>query len=428
MITSRLVILFLSFVGLVTSAMTRGNGSLPSCAVVLDGKLPSSTPSNFQFSGNVRRYYIAAEETEWDYAPTGWDNWLGVPFEQSPRAQFAGYTKYGTKWLKALYKGYTDASFTECTDQPAFQGSQGPTIRAEVGDLIEILFVNQLRKNYATMHSMGLAYTKSFEGSDYPNNTTPGIAVKLPLADHVPPAVEPQNCAVYKWVVNDSAGPPAGTPAKIHSYHSYVSLQEDANAGLIGPTIIYARGAMNKTMSSYREFPILYNTYDESVSWLSAENKARLDPANTTKSSNGVVNTWGLPSGNNSVWGPQLTNFSGGRQFGSAPTFYSINGYVYSNTPTFEMCLDDNVIWGFNIYGAASHVFHMHGNGLAYNDHNQYAESGNDGVGKTLYTTAVGEGMWQVICHVQNHLTLGMLANYRVYPKGQCPLPPLTSA
>jgi hypothetical protein len=44
----------------------------------LDGKLPSSTPSDFHFSGNVRRYYIAAEEFEWDYAPTGWDNWLGV--------------------------------------------------------------------------------------------------------------------------------------------------------------------------------------------------------------------------------------------------------------------------------------------------------------------------------------------------------------
>lgn len=76
--TNRFLVLFLSAVGLVTSEMTRRNGSLPSCTATLDGKLPSFTPSNFQFSGNVRRYYIAAEETEWDYAPTGWDNWLGV--------------------------------------------------------------------------------------------------------------------------------------------------------------------------------------------------------------------------------------------------------------------------------------------------------------------------------------------------------------
>jgi hypothetical protein len=70
---------------------------------------------------------------------------------------------------------------------------------------------------------------------------------------------------------------------------------------------------------------------------------------------------------------------------------------------------------------------HMHGNGLAYNKYNQYAMSGNDGVGKTLYTTAVDEGKWQILCHVQNHMTLGMVANYRVYPSENCPLPPLAA-
>jgi hypothetical protein len=56
-----------------------------SCAAKLDGKLPSFVPSNFHFSGNVRRYYIAAEEVEWDYAPTGWDNWLGASTLSVPR-------------------------------------------------------------------------------------------------------------------------------------------------------------------------------------------------------------------------------------------------------------------------------------------------------------------------------------------------------
>jgi hypothetical protein len=135
----------------------------------------------------------------------------------SARAQYAGYTGYGTKWLKALYRGYTDSTFTKYSDQPAFQGTQGPTIRAEVGDLIEILFINRLRKNYATMHSMGLAYTKTNEGSNYPNNTMPSEPVHLPLSDRVPPAVTPGDCVVYKWVVNTPAGPPEGTPAKVHS-------------------------------------------------------------------------------------------------------------------------------------------------------------------------------------------------------------------
>jgi hypothetical protein len=50
--------------------------SLASCAASLNGSLP--TTSGFTFNGTVRRYYVAAEEVEWDYAPTGWDNWLGV--------------------------------------------------------------------------------------------------------------------------------------------------------------------------------------------------------------------------------------------------------------------------------------------------------------------------------------------------------------
>jgi len=74
----------------VTSAlpgMANGTGTLnasglKSCSASMDGRLPTVIPSDFHFSGNVRRYYIAAEEVEWDYAPTGWDNWLGVRAEQ----------------------------------------------------------------------------------------------------------------------------------------------------------------------------------------------------------------------------------------------------------------------------------------------------------------------------------------------------------
>lgn len=52
--------------------------SLSACAASLNGILPSPTPSGYVFSGNIRKYYVAAEEVEWNYTPTGWDNWLGV--------------------------------------------------------------------------------------------------------------------------------------------------------------------------------------------------------------------------------------------------------------------------------------------------------------------------------------------------------------
>jgi hypothetical protein len=77
MIDSLLVVL-VTVIGVVSGAPSSCNSSTPACTATLDGKLPAFTPSNFEFSGHVRRYYIAAEEVEWDYAPTGWDNWLGV--------------------------------------------------------------------------------------------------------------------------------------------------------------------------------------------------------------------------------------------------------------------------------------------------------------------------------------------------------------
>ena len=61
---------------------------------------------------------------------------------ESFRAQTYGYiasnTSIGTKFDKAMYKGYTDASFKERTKQPDWLGLQGPILRAEVGDMIEV--------------------------------------------------------------------------------------------------------------------------------------------------------------------------------------------------------------------------------------------------------------------------------------------------
>lgn len=197
------------------------NGSLQACAASMNGQLPTQTPSDFKFSGNVRRYYVAAEEIEWDYVPTGWDNWLGVPFSESPRGQQV--TKGNTTYLKALYRGYTDSSFNQMTEQPPWQGTQGPTLRSEVGDMIEIMFVNKLSKNYATMHSMGLAYNKMNEGGDYPANPAPGKNSNIPLSDAVPPVehgIEPGECVVYKWLANNAAGPNDGQSARVSRYNN----------------------------------------------------------------------------------------------------------------------------------------------------------------------------------------------------------------
>ena len=111
-----------------------------------------------------------------------------------------------------------------------------------MGDLIEIMFLNKLSVNYATMHSMGLEYTKTNgEGADYPNNTMPGVNVVLPESGAVPPiglnGVGPGGCVVYKWMVNAAAGPPAGEPAMVCYDLQYTPKRDHGAYHSTGPQL-----------------------------------------------------------------------------------------------------------------------------------------------------------------------------------------------
>lgn len=88
----------------------------------------------------------------------------------------------------------------------------------------------------------------------------------------------------------------------------------------------------------------------------------------TNASSSGLDPIMDIWTGNQSVWQPQLVNIDGMSKFpGGAGVFFTMNGFIFSNNPPYEMCLNDKVIWYVNAYGSASHVFHMHGNGVTYN-------------------------------------------------------------
>jgi len=355
---------------------------------------------------------VASELVEWDYAPTGWDNWLGVPLASSPRA--AKYVGQGTKFQKARYIGYTDATFTQRTDEVPAAGINGPILRAEVGDMIQIVFLNLVPGHPTSMHSMGLTYTKTSEGSDYVNTTdgsTPPFAPEE--------AVTPGTCVLYKWLVAETDAPPPNEPSILRSYHPFVNLQADMNSGLVGPNIIYGRGLMNNTMAAYRELIILYEIFDEQNSWVGKPGASLVQPHN----------------GNNSFWQSQILNipsqamsFFRGRSVQPMIPYFAINGFIFAGGPAFETCQDDRVIWYAMAYGSASHVFHLHGNNVWSNGVWIASKAIAPGEMFTLYTRPALRGVWQAICHVASHLSLGMQANYRVWPRDSCPLPPLAMA
>ncbi|KAH0347376.1 Cupredoxin, partial [Aureobasidium melanogenum] len=405
------------------------------CEALVDWKLPgkSSVPTNFNFSGNVRTYYVAAEEVAWNYAPSGWDNWLGVPIQNSPHAAAAGYlnttgsigASWGLEFQKAVYKGYTDMTFTTPTEQPAHNGINGPILRGEVGDMVQIMFINSMTDHYASMHSMGLYYGKQYEGSLYPNTTTGG-SPNVQEQDAVPPG----GCAVYKWIITDSQAPAPGQSSRLWSYHSFVNMPSDLSAGLSGPLIVYNSGEMNSTMSSHREFVVTTNTHYEAKSFLAGTNakNAGVDTS-SLRATNQLLQPY---SGNESFWVPQMAN-SPAVMLSDAqgPIFFTMNGYVFGNGAPYEMCRNDPVIWYVMAFGGASHVFHLHGNNFQYNDIWLAAQSVNAGEMFTFNMNAQLPGVWQLLCHVSDHNLFGMQQNYVVYGTEEdgetCPLPPLTA-
>lgn len=75
--------------------------------------------------------------------------------------------RIGPEYRKALYREYTDATFTSLKARPEAEqhlGLLGPVIRTVVGDTVKVVFRNNARFPYS-VHAHGLRYTKVNEGA-----------------------------------------------------------------------------------------------------------------------------------------------------------------------------------------------------------------------------------------------------------------------
>jgi len=97
------------------------------CVFVVQSGLAGAVPAG---SGRTRTYFIAAEEVDWDYAPSNRNQITGQPFgDQENVFVENGPDRIGKVYTKALYREYTDGTFRSRKPQPAHLGSLGPIIR-----------------------------------------------------------------------------------------------------------------------------------------------------------------------------------------------------------------------------------------------------------------------------------------------------------
>lgn len=373
-------------------------------AICLAGTAVASSQSGQE--PKVRTYYIAADEVEWDYAPGGVNKMMGTKFEGNSKLfTERGPHRIGTVYRKALYREYTDGTFTHLKPRaPEWEhtGILGPILRAEVGDTIKIVFKNNATRPYS-MHPHGVFYNKDSEGTPY-NDGTSG-------ADKDDDAVPPGKTHVYTWEVPERAGPGPNDPTSIvWLYHSHTNEFKDVESGLVGAMIITRRGmadADGKPKDVDREFVCLFMFFDENSSWY-------LDHNIQTYTSNpkGVKRLEFAPS-------DDAGNFSPiGSGFVAANGKSSINGYIYGTGPLMTMKKGERVRWYLVSLGEffSVHAPHWHGNVVLQDGKRTDVVSLMPAQMVTVDMVPDNPGIWMFHCHVDDHMEAGMATLYKVEP------------
>lgn len=357
---------------------------------------PAERPTDVVEAAVTRTYYIAADEVDWDYAPLGYNKITGGPFDAEAQVFVKrGPIRIGRVYRKSLYREYTDASFTQLKPRSAewqHLGALGPVIRAEVGNSVVVVFKNNTGIP-ASIHVHGLLYDKASEGAAY-NDGTMGT---LKSDDGVPPG----GTYTYRYQVPERAGPGPGDPSStVWMYHSHVDEVKDTNSGLIGAIIVTARGAARADGSPKdvdREFVTLFTVWDENQSWHLAHN------IQTFAQDPGAVKP-------------------DDEEFQESNLMHSINGYVFGNLPGLTMHKGERVRWYVLSLGTEVdlHTPHWHGETLLLGGPTMGMRTDMTellpGSMKVLDMVPDAPGQWLFHCHVNDHISAGMLAQFLVQP------------
>lgn len=384
--------------------MPKGRGFCVVLVGALCAAFAVATASPCAAQGKVHTYYIAADEVTWDYAPAGMNRITGQPFgdEESPWVK-SGPHKIGRVYKKALYREYTDSTFTRLKPRPKeweHLGFLGPLIRAEVGDTIRVVFKNNL-KFPASLHPHGVFYQKDSEGAPYND----GVADK----DKSGAAVPPGATQTYNWLVPERAGPAEHDKSSVvWMYHSHVNEIADSNAGLVGPLIITGRG-MSKADGSPkdvdRELIIAFAEFGETESPYLQEN---------------IDHYMGDPKGVTVARDPFGTPVVMSKDKDDPGDFNlkeSLNGFIFGNVPGLTMRVGEHVRW----YVIATsnfelHAPHWHGNTVVI-QHMRTDVATLLTMGMLVADMVPDDpGKWLFHCHVAPHLKGGMQALYTVEP------------
>ncbi|PCJ19441.1 MAG: copper oxidase [Gammaproteobacteria bacterium] len=303
-------------------------------------------------SAAVREYWVAAEKVQWDYAPSG-VNLMKEKAGLGPWGETRVYSKY-------RYIQYQDASFTSVVPQPEWMGILGPQLKAEVGDVLKVHFLNKADKPLS-MHPHGVKYDEDNDGADLRGKG--GV-------------IKPGETYTYTWEVDEGAGPgPKDGSSIVWLYHSHVNAVQEIYDGLIGTIVVTQKGMAKSAQDPSpkdvdHEFTTMFMVFNE----------------------------------------------EDGEEGG---LMHTMNGYVFGNLQGYEADEGDTVRW--HLVGMGSevdlHTAHWHGETVLNAGRRTDVVNLLPATMTTVTMLADNPGEWLYHCHVADHVVAGMSTRWKVNPK-----------
>uniref|UniRef100_A0A8C2WSE7 Coagulation factor VIII, procoagulant component n=1 Tax=Cyclopterus lumpus TaxID=8103 RepID=A0A8C2WSE7_CYCLU len=342
-----------------------------------------------------RHYYIAAEEISWDYG-------IRKPHQFiKPREMRRGMRKFLPEYKKVVFRAYADEHFLVPLvrgEQQEHLGIMGPFIRAEINDVLTVVFKNKASRPYS-FHLQGV-YDLS-QGAGFDKTHSPSAPSGVPGEP-----VAPGKTQTYNWSVTRKQGPTdTEFDCKTGSYYSTVDKEKDLHSGLIGPLVICKSGTLRtrqNTQPNVQEFALLFHTFDETKSWYLEESLRRhcAPPCQAN-----TEDPW----------------------YHISNKFAAINGYVAETLPGLLVAQHQLIRWHLLNVGSDGEYHAVQFHGLPFTVHNEKEHRMGvynlfPGVFGMVEMRPSTIGTWLVECTIGDYQLAGMRAKLLVYNPG-CRVP-----
>jgi manganese oxidase len=244
----------------------------------------------------TRRFYVQAEEVDWDYAPAGQNLCTGQAFGDEENVFVAnGTNRVGSVYRKAVFRQYTDNSFDTPVPHPEHLGSLGPFLHAVPGERIVVKLRNSA------------AFPVNFDADNLVKDMSN------------PDSVDQNETAAFTFYVTADSAPSvdAHTSSVMHFYRSSLGGPSHIYAGLFGPLIVTRAGAAANDggpLDVDREFV--------TVLWVGNENESPY---------------WSLSNAARAGIASEESELNADEDLIESNLMHSINGMVYCNLPGLQL-------------------------------------------------------------------------------------------